>query len=309
MTREGCASGTPRISAVRDSSLPWVRPRSEAAVGLGQGLAKKFSSNSFASKSNDEIEDGLSQIYHIRVEPLKSTGALATSDPPSIAKNVVRFDVVVEESARLGSARVRKLLRISREEVEKFERGQLDLLGSASRAPHSRDLPRDLAQRPCQGFHDSCCRGRPINVFVYLYLLGVFLGSDRCSVRHLILPHLHITGGPCFHRSKRSLVCDGNRAKLLNAPDLPCQMSSKETTSEYRSQVGNLLGGDRAAAFIHIGNKKLGDETRALILRTERKSSKRYSPRSVTPMLRYLSETRIQGTRPEHFSCGPRDES
>ncbi|RWW12488.1 hypothetical protein GW17_00023844 [Ensete ventricosum] len=296
MTREGCASGTPRISAVRDSSLPWVRPRSEATVGLGQGLAKKFSSNSFASKSNDEIEDGLSQIYHIRVEPLKSTGALATSDPPSIAKNVVRFDVVVEESARLGSARVRKLLRISREEVEKFERGQLDLLGSASRAPHSRDLPRDLAQRPCQG----------VRVFVPV---GSIPRADRCSVHHLILPHLHITGGPCFHRSKRSLVCDGNRAKLLNAPDLPCQMSSKETTSEYRSQVGNLLGGDRAAAFIHIGNKKLGDETRALILRTERKSSKRYSPRSVTPMLRYLSETRIQGTRPEHFSCGPRDES
>ncbi|RRT82143.1 hypothetical protein B296_00019097 [Ensete ventricosum] len=70
--------------------------------------------------------------------------------PPSIAKNVVRFDVVAEESARLGSARVRKLLRISQEEVEKFERGQLDLLGSASRASHSRDLSRDLAQRPCQ---------------------------------------------------------------------------------------------------------------------------------------------------------------
>lgn len=32
-------------------------------------------------------------------------------------------------------------------------------------------------------------------------------------------------------------------------------------------------------------------------------------PRSVIPMLRFLSETRIRGTRREHFSYGPRDES
>ncbi|RWW59316.1 hypothetical protein BHE74_00033759 [Ensete ventricosum] len=81
ITKEGCVSGTPRISAAkhltnwpRDSLLPWVRPRSEAAVGLGRALAKKFNSNSFASKSNDEIEDGLSRLYHIRAGPLRVVG-------------------------------------------------------------------------------------------------------------------------------------------------------------------------------------------------------------------------------------------
>ncbi|RZR97926.1 hypothetical protein BHM03_00027205 [Ensete ventricosum] len=71
ITREGYASGTPRIfiakcltNWVRDSSLPWVRPRSETAVGLRRVFAKKFS-------SNDEIEDGLSRLYHIRAGPLK----------------------------------------------------------------------------------------------------------------------------------------------------------------------------------------------------------------------------------------------
>ncbi|RWV90593.1 hypothetical protein GW17_00047190 [Ensete ventricosum] len=48
--------------------------RAEATTGLGQALAKKFNSNSFVSWSNDEIEDGLSQLYHIRARPLDVVG-------------------------------------------------------------------------------------------------------------------------------------------------------------------------------------------------------------------------------------------
>ncbi|RRT54882.1 hypothetical protein B296_00023037 [Ensete ventricosum] len=78
---EGCVSSTPRIPAkkrpmdwARGSSLPWLNSRSEATTGLGQALAKKFNSNSFVSWSNDEIEDGLSQLYHIRAGPLDVVG-------------------------------------------------------------------------------------------------------------------------------------------------------------------------------------------------------------------------------------------
>ncbi|RRT32374.1 hypothetical protein B296_00055094, partial [Ensete ventricosum] len=37
----------------RSSSLPWAIPRTEAVVGFGRALAKKFSSNSLTSKSNE----------------------------------------------------------------------------------------------------------------------------------------------------------------------------------------------------------------------------------------------------------------
>ncbi|RWW79628.1 hypothetical protein BHE74_00012074 [Ensete ventricosum] len=81
ITKEGCVSGTPRISTAnrptnwaKDSSLPWLKSRSEAAVGLSRALPKKFSSNSFVSWSNDEIKDDLSRLYHIRARPLRVVG-------------------------------------------------------------------------------------------------------------------------------------------------------------------------------------------------------------------------------------------
>ncbi|RWW63811.1 hypothetical protein BHE74_00028991 [Ensete ventricosum] len=55
------ASGIPRTSAtnqrtnwVRGSSLPCVRPRSDADVGLGWELTRKLSLNSFAKESKEK---------------------------------------------------------------------------------------------------------------------------------------------------------------------------------------------------------------------------------------------------------------
>ncbi|RWW33641.1 hypothetical protein GW17_00001636 [Ensete ventricosum] len=74
--------GTPRISTTkcsthwaRDSSLPWLSPRSEATVGLGRALAKNFGSNSFMSWLNDEIKNDLSRLYHIRAGLLRVVGS------------------------------------------------------------------------------------------------------------------------------------------------------------------------------------------------------------------------------------------
>ncbi|RWW05401.1 hypothetical protein GW17_00031326 [Ensete ventricosum] len=53
----------------KGSSLFWLNPRSNAAIGLGQALARKFSSNSLESWSKLEIEESLSWLYHIRASP------------------------------------------------------------------------------------------------------------------------------------------------------------------------------------------------------------------------------------------------
>ncbi|RRT55654.1 hypothetical protein B296_00047036 [Ensete ventricosum] len=58
-------------------------------------------------------------------------GALATLGPPSSTKNIVKLGVVAEESTRLGSAYVRKLVHVEWEEVGKLQRGRLGLLGNA----------------------------------------------------------------------------------------------------------------------------------------------------------------------------------
>ncbi|RWV87933.1 hypothetical protein GW17_00050037 [Ensete ventricosum] len=45
-------------------------------VGLGQELklARKLSLNSFVSESKEEMDDGLSRLYHIRLGPLRVVG-------------------------------------------------------------------------------------------------------------------------------------------------------------------------------------------------------------------------------------------
>ncbi|RWV89844.1 hypothetical protein GW17_00047989 [Ensete ventricosum] len=76
---------------------------------------------------------------------------------------------MAEESARLGSAHVRKLVHVDRGEVRKLGRGRLGLLGNAPRLgllgstprlgllgsvprdPPSRGLPRDPTRRPHRG--------------------------------------------------------------------------------------------------------------------------------------------------------------
>ncbi|RWW55452.1 hypothetical protein BHE74_00037911 [Ensete ventricosum] len=81
ITKEGCASGIARVSAgnrltnwASGSSLPWVMPRSEAAVGFGRVLARKFCSSSLASWSKEKMDAGLRRLYHIRAGPLKVVG-------------------------------------------------------------------------------------------------------------------------------------------------------------------------------------------------------------------------------------------
>ncbi|RRT75825.1 hypothetical protein B296_00010709 [Ensete ventricosum] len=48
-----------------------AKPRREAAVSFGRALAKKISSNSFASKSNEEIEAGFRRQYHVLAGSLR----------------------------------------------------------------------------------------------------------------------------------------------------------------------------------------------------------------------------------------------
>ncbi|RWW81461.1 hypothetical protein BHE74_00010131 [Ensete ventricosum] len=50
------------------------RQRSDAAIDLGRELTMKLSSNSFTSESKEEMDDGLSRLYHIRAEPLRVVG-------------------------------------------------------------------------------------------------------------------------------------------------------------------------------------------------------------------------------------------
>ncbi|RRT74528.1 hypothetical protein B296_00018204 [Ensete ventricosum] len=56
------------------SLLPYVRPSSEAVVGLRRELAMKLSSNSLARWSKDEMEDDFNRLYHIRAGPLRVVG-------------------------------------------------------------------------------------------------------------------------------------------------------------------------------------------------------------------------------------------
>ncbi|RWW78531.1 hypothetical protein BHE74_00013250 [Ensete ventricosum] len=83
ITREGCASGIPQISAVKrvtnwanDSSSFWLIPRRDAAVDFGRALAKKFSLNSLTSWSNQKIKEGLRQLYHTWAGPRKVAAGL-----------------------------------------------------------------------------------------------------------------------------------------------------------------------------------------------------------------------------------------
>ncbi|RRT31860.1 hypothetical protein B296_00047457 [Ensete ventricosum] len=78
MTRDEWRSGIPWTWDVnrptnweRGSSLPWAIPRREVVVGLGHALAKKFSSNSLASKSNEGIDAGLRREYQVLAAPLR----------------------------------------------------------------------------------------------------------------------------------------------------------------------------------------------------------------------------------------------
>ncbi|RWW61174.1 hypothetical protein BHE74_00031781 [Ensete ventricosum] len=78
---DGWASGIPWTSAAnrptnraRVSSLPCVRPRSNVVVTLGRELARKLSLNSLARESTEEMDDGLSRLYHIRARPLRVVG-------------------------------------------------------------------------------------------------------------------------------------------------------------------------------------------------------------------------------------------
>ncbi|RRT39941.1 hypothetical protein B296_00058801 [Ensete ventricosum] len=84
-----------------------------------------------------------------------------------IPKNVVKLYIIAEESARLGSVRVCKLIRIGREETRKPERGPSGLgcvswdalAGCASRDAVAQWLLRGPARRPSRGRVGS--RGDP----------------------------------------------------------------------------------------------------------------------------------------------------
>ncbi|RZS27413.1 hypothetical protein BHM03_00060868 [Ensete ventricosum] len=51
-----------------------LKPRSNAMVGFGWELVIKLSSNSFARESKEEMDDDLSQLYHILAGPLRVVG-------------------------------------------------------------------------------------------------------------------------------------------------------------------------------------------------------------------------------------------
>ncbi|RZS11185.1 hypothetical protein BHM03_00042494 [Ensete ventricosum] len=52
-------------------AVPCIKPRSDAAIGLGRVLTMKLSLNSFIRESKEEMDDGLSRLYHIRAGPLR----------------------------------------------------------------------------------------------------------------------------------------------------------------------------------------------------------------------------------------------
>ncbi|RWW60673.1 hypothetical protein BHE74_00032315 [Ensete ventricosum] len=78
------------------SSLHWLSPRREAAISLGRALARKFSLNSFASWSHEEIEDDFKRLYHILADPLKR-------DRVKGAHSKLGFGRTVRLCVRLGS--------------------------------------------------------------------------------------------------------------------------------------------------------------------------------------------------------------
>ncbi|RZS15369.1 hypothetical protein BHM03_00047197 [Ensete ventricosum] len=55
----------------RGSSLPWTNPKREAVDGLGRALARKFNSNSFTNRSNEDIEACLRREYQVLADPLR----------------------------------------------------------------------------------------------------------------------------------------------------------------------------------------------------------------------------------------------
>ncbi|RRT82182.1 hypothetical protein B296_00002894 [Ensete ventricosum] len=135
---------------------------------LGFGLVKHYCSSSGLVEhycSGSGLVEHCCSGVELAEHCLLGFCILATLGPPSSTKNGVKLYVVDEESTRLGSAHVRKLIRVDQEEAGKFERGQLGLLGntpwlgllgSVPQAPHSRGLLRDPARRLHRGAGARC---------------------------------------------------------------------------------------------------------------------------------------------------------
>ncbi|RZR91994.1 hypothetical protein BHM03_00020224 [Ensete ventricosum] len=142
------------------------------------------------------------------------SGILATLGPPSSTKNGVKLYVVDEESTRLGSAHVRKLIRVDQEEARKFERGQLGLLGntpwlgllgSVPQAPHSRGLSRDPARRLHRGAGAQCGLSEEQVTGVQSCMVPRFSSVERCSAPHSTVIFVQIK----FSYTKSSFVVRG----------------------------------------------------------------------------------------------------
>ncbi|RWW28168.1 hypothetical protein GW17_00007374 [Ensete ventricosum] len=127
MARDGWRSGIPWTCDVnrptnweRGSSLPWAIPRREAVVGLGRALAKKFSSNSLVSKSNEGIDAGLRREYQVLADPLRVVGK---------ARHISASEVSSDFAIRLasGSGKLRRLRRL--EAVAPLRRARFPGLG------------------------------------------------------------------------------------------------------------------------------------------------------------------------------------
>ncbi|RRT82094.1 hypothetical protein B296_00004633 [Ensete ventricosum] len=127
ITIEGWASGIPRISAikrptnwVRGLSLPWVRPRSDAVVGLGRELARKLSSNSLASESKEGIDYGLSRLYHIWGMPLRVLGSTSQESPSQVGNSASTWVGVRRQGPAWRSRRARRQRRRCRRDAHQM---------------------------------------------------------------------------------------------------------------------------------------------------------------------------------------------
>ncbi|RWW77763.1 hypothetical protein BHE74_00014046 [Ensete ventricosum] len=121
------------------------------SVELPRKTVKEYKETTSSGAMGVEPREWLTDqaIVMLRVPDLTSIGRHRY--PPSSAKMIVNFCVVAEESVRLSFACVRKLVRVDWEKAGELGRDRLGLLGNTSRAPSSRDMPKDPAQRPRQG--------------------------------------------------------------------------------------------------------------------------------------------------------------
>ncbi|RZS22768.1 hypothetical protein BHM03_00055592 [Ensete ventricosum] len=151
VSTEGSVAGAPLTTLVAVCAGRWLtssRPMFELSE-RDRGRPRRSFPPSEVRSSDLQFVGWVGECVSICQDALGSrysTGAPATSSPPSSAKNVVGFGVVAKELIRLGSAHVRKFIHAGQEVARKLvtsTRLHILISSATSRGPRACSTSRD----------------------------------------------------------------------------------------------------------------------------------------------------------------------